>query len=97
LLNTWAKNPFCTFVVVLVSNFPKLTKTILFTEVLVFAERPVGSYGPILFFFYLGSSFVKVIQELKHQRQHFKPLLKITEKLTLFSPWLFFMSDSVHS
>jgi hypothetical protein len=41
---------FGTFAVLLVGNFPKLTKTGFFTEVLVFAERPVGSYCPILTF-----------------------------------------------
>jgi uncharacterized SAM-binding protein YcdF (DUF218 family) len=35
---------FDTFVVVLVGNFPRLTKTSFFTKVLVFAERPMGSY-----------------------------------------------------
>jgi hypothetical protein len=35
---------FVTIAVVLVGSFPKSTKTVFFTEVLDFAERPVGSY-----------------------------------------------------
>jgi hypothetical protein len=42
---------FDTFAVVLVGSFQNLNKTVFFTEVLVFAERPVGSYCPISIFF----------------------------------------------
>jgi hypothetical protein len=68
---------FGTFPVVLVGNFPKSTK---FWSL----QRPVGSYYPFLSFFKSDSSFVKVIQQLNHQRQHFEPPLKIAEKMDTF-------------
>jgi ethanolamine transporter EutH len=79
-----------TISMVLVGNFPMLKKP-FFTKVLVFAERPVSSFCKICTFSQFRSSFVKLIQLLKHQKQHSKPLLKIAEKPdNFFAMALFF-------
>ncbi len=51
----------------------------------------MSSFCKIFTFSHLGSSSVKVIQQLKHQKQHCKPLLKIAEKPEkIFAMALFF-------
>ncbi len=53
----------------------------------------------LLLNFYLSqlvSSFVKVIQQLKLQKQHSKTMLKILKKRTLFSQGRIFKADTVY-
>ncbi len=88
--------PFGTFALVLVGYFPNSTKTVF---LLMFWSLLRGLWVLIEHFFtcsWLGSSIVKVIQQLKNQMQHSKPLLKIAEKPdTFFAMALFYMSDTV--
>ncbi len=84
---------FGTFAVVLVGSSPKFTKSFF---KLKFCSLVRGLWV-LIFTFILGSSFVKVIQELNHQRQYFEPLLKISEKLENFRNSAFLMSDVVSS
>jgi hypothetical protein len=79
------------FAVVLVGQFSKINQNRFLLKF-----WPLGSFCTFFTFSWLGSSIVKVIQQLKHERQHSRPPLKIAEKPDTFSAMaLFFMSDTV--
>jgi hypothetical protein len=73
-----------TISLVLVGNFLKLSKTVFFNLSFGLCQEAWEFFLQNFYLFLVRQLFCEVIQLLKHQKQHCKPLLKIAEKTNHF-------------